>query len=103
MGQPLMPVPGLTARMVLALAANSFTKAGLNMALWDALGRTLGLRVTELLGGPLRTEIPVKMSLCGDGDRLAGALPPIDGRFARPPDGPGLGTEPGPEVIARFS
>ena len=42
------------------------------MACWDALGRTLGLRVTELLGGPLRTAIPVKMSLSGDGDRLAG-------------------------------
>src|SRR5438270_515179 len=27
---------------------------------------------------------------------------PIDGRVARLPDGPGLGVEPGPEVIARF-
>src|SRR6478735_2962518 len=73
-GQPLLPVSGLTARMDLALAANPFTKAGLNMACWDALGRTLNLRVTELLGGPLRTEIPAKTSLSGDGDRLAGAL-----------------------------
>ena len=73
-GQPLMPVPALTARMDLALATNPFTKAGVNMALWDALGRTLNLRVTELLGGPLRTSIPVKMSLSGDGDRLAGTL-----------------------------
>lgn len=73
-GQPLLPVPALTTRMDLALASNPFTKAGVNMALWDALARTLGLRVTELLGGPLRTEIPVKMSLSGDGDRLAGAL-----------------------------
>jgi L-alanine-DL-glutamate epimerase-like enolase superfamily enzyme len=82
-GQPLLPVPGLTARMDLALASNPFTKAGLNMACWDALGRTLNLRVTELLGGPLRTAIPVKMSLSGDGDRLAGALERIRERGFR--------------------
>jgi L-alanine-DL-glutamate epimerase-like enolase superfamily enzyme len=73
-GQPLLGVPALTARMDLVLAANSFTKAGLNMACWDALGRTLGLRVTELLGGPNRGAIPVKLSLSGDGDRLAETL-----------------------------
>lgn len=28
---------------------------------------------------------------------------PIDGRVATPPTGPGLGVEPGPEVIARFA
>jgi L-alanine-DL-glutamate epimerase-like enolase superfamily enzyme len=82
-GQPLLPVPALTARMDLALASNPFTKAGLNMACWDALGRTLNLRVTELLGGPLRTQIPVKMSLSGDGDRLAGALERIRERGFR--------------------
>src|SRR3982074_3477810 len=42
-GQPLLPVSALTARMDLVLASNPFTKAGLNMALWDALGRTMGL------------------------------------------------------------
>jgi L-alanine-DL-glutamate epimerase-like enolase superfamily enzyme len=82
-GQPLLPVPALTARMDLALASNPFTKAGLNMACWDALGRSLNLRVTELLGGPLRTAIPVKMSLSGDGDRLAGALERIRERGFR--------------------
>ena len=73
-GQPLLGVPAISARMDRTLAANPFTKAGLNMACWDALGRTLGLRVTELLGGPMRTAIPVKMSLSGDGDRLAETL-----------------------------
>ena len=82
-GQPLLPVSALTSRMDLVLASNPFTKAGLNMALWDALGRTLGLRVVELLGGPLRTEIPVKMSLSGDGERLAGALERIRERGFR--------------------
>lgn len=70
-GRPIAPVAGLTAAMDRALAGNPFTKAALNMALWDALGRSLGLRVAQLLGGPHRTEIPVKISLSGDGDRLA--------------------------------
>ena len=34
--------PAWPRRMDLALAGNPFTKAGLEMALWDALGRTLG-------------------------------------------------------------
>ena len=31
--------------------ANPVAKAAVDMAIWDALGRTLGLQVTELLGG----------------------------------------------------
>ena len=73
-GQPLAPVAGLSARMDLALASNPFTKAGVNAALWDALGRTLGVRVIDLLGGPHRTEVPTKLSLSGDGDRLRDSL-----------------------------
>ena len=73
-GQPLAPVAVLTGRMDQALAANPFTKAGVNTALWDALGRTLGVRVVDLLGGPFRTEIPTKLSLSGDGDSLADGL-----------------------------
>ena len=53
------------------LAGNPFTKAGVDTALWDALGRTVGLPVTLLLGGPFRDEVPVKISLSGDGDELA--------------------------------
>jgi L-alanine-DL-glutamate epimerase-like enolase superfamily enzyme len=73
-GQPLAPVAGLSARMDLALANDPFTKAGVNAALWDALGRTLGVRVVDLLGGPHRTEVPTKLSLSGDGDRLRDSL-----------------------------
>lgn len=73
-GQPLTPIAGLTRRMDVALAGNPFTKAGVNVALWDALGRTLGLRVVDLLGGPFRTEVPTKLSLSGDGDHLREGL-----------------------------
>jgi L-alanine-DL-glutamate epimerase-like enolase superfamily enzyme len=70
LGQPVSPVAALSARMDLALSGNPFTKAALNTALWDALGRSLGLPVAMLLGGAHRTEIPVKISLSGDDDRL---------------------------------
>jgi muconate cycloisomerase len=78
-GLPLHPVAALASRMDLALAGNPFTKAGLECALWDALGKTWDLRVVDLLGGPYRTEVPTKMSLSGDGDRLVGAYEAITG------------------------
>lgn len=65
-GRPLAPVAALSARLDRALAANPFTKAGVNMALWDALGRSTGLPVTVLLGGPFREAVPTKLSLSGD-------------------------------------
>lgn len=76
-GQPLHPVSAIAARMDLALAGNPFTKAGLESALWDTLGRTWNLRVVDLLGGPHRTEVPTKMSLSGDGDRLVTVIEAI--------------------------
>lgn len=69
-GRPLAPVAELTALMDRLIAANSFAKAGLNMALWDALGVSLGLPVAMLLGGPRRDRVPVKISLSGDDDDL---------------------------------
>jgi L-alanine-DL-glutamate epimerase-like enolase superfamily enzyme len=73
-GQPLEPIAALSTRIDKALAGNPFTKAGVNMALWDALGRALGLPVTTLLGGPFRTSVPTKISLSRDGDDLADCL-----------------------------
>ncbi|MER7002883.1 enolase C-terminal domain-like protein [Dactylosporangium sp. NPDC000555] len=69
-GQPIAPVADLERRMDRALAGSPFTKAGLSTALWDAYARTLDVPLAVALGGPLRTEIPVKCSLSGDGDRL---------------------------------
>lgn len=71
LGQPLVPVAALEARMDRVLAGNPFTKAGLSIALWDAYARTLDVPLALALGGPLRTTIPVKCSLSGNGDRLA--------------------------------
>ena len=69
-GRPLTGIPALVAGLDRVLAGNPFTKAGVSMALWDALGRLTGLRVAELLGGPFRESVPVKMSLSGNGDAL---------------------------------
>jgi L-alanine-DL-glutamate epimerase-like enolase superfamily enzyme len=69
-GRPLEPVAAHSRELDRVVRGNPFTKAGLETALWDALGRTQGKRVAELLGGPFRDEVPVKISLSGDGDDL---------------------------------
>lgn len=69
-GRPLVSVPETTRLVDQTFAGNPFTKAGINMALWDLVGRASGRRVVELLGGPYRELVPVKMSLSGDSDAL---------------------------------
>jgi L-alanine-DL-glutamate epimerase-like enolase superfamily enzyme len=69
-GKPLAPIEAHATEFDRVLRGNWFTKAGISTALWDALGRTRGVTVAELLGGPFRREVPVKISLSGDGDDL---------------------------------
>jgi L-alanine-DL-glutamate epimerase-like enolase superfamily enzyme len=73
-GQPLVPVVALETRMDRVLAGNPFTKAGLSIALWDAYAKTLDVPLAVALGGPVRTEIPIKCSLSGNGERLRTGL-----------------------------
>ncbi len=62
----------LTIRIGRSLAGNSFTKAAIEMALWDLLGKAAGLPVYRLLGGPVRDSIPIKWSISGvEPDRAA--------------------------------
>jgi L-alanine-DL-glutamate epimerase-like enolase superfamily enzyme len=70
LGRPLAPVGGLEHRMDRALAANPFTRSGVSIALWDCWARWLGLPLATVLGGPYRTEVPIKLSLSGDGEVL---------------------------------
>ncbi len=51
------------AQMDGAAQRNNAAKAALETALWDALGRTLGLPVTALLGGAVRDRVPVLWTL----------------------------------------
>jgi muconate cycloisomerase len=69
-GQSLVPVSALEDGMDRVLAGNPFTKAGIATALWDAYARTLEVPLAVALGGQLRSEIAVKCSLSGNGDRL---------------------------------
>ena len=70
LGRPLAAVEAHGKELDRVVRGNAFTKAGVNTALWDALGRTVGRPVCELLGGPFRREVPVKISLSGDGAEL---------------------------------
>jgi L-alanine-DL-glutamate epimerase-like enolase superfamily enzyme len=66
-------IESLTVRMRSALAGHPFTKAALEMALWDILGKVAGLPVYRLLGGPVRAFVPIKWSISGvDPARAAG-------------------------------
>jgi muconate cycloisomerase len=57
---------GITAirkEMDFLIKLNPFTKAAVEMALWDILGKALGVPVYRLLGGKLRDVIPTKMMI----------------------------------------
>jgi len=43
----------------------SFAIAGIDIALWDLKGRTLGVRVLDLLGGPVHERMPAVASIHG--------------------------------------
>jgi muconate cycloisomerase len=46
-----------------AVRGRPFLRAGIEMACLDALGKTLGVPVTTLLGGALRDDVPTKIVL----------------------------------------
>ncbi len=63
-------VPAVMARIHKAIRDNRFAKCAVETALYDALGRRLGLPVSELLGGRQRDSLPVAWTLAsGDTGR----------------------------------
>jgi L-alanine-DL-glutamate epimerase-like enolase superfamily enzyme len=64
-GQNPLEVETLTQKFRLAFAANFFTKAAVEMALWDIAGKAAGKPVYELLGGKAREFVPTKWSVSG--------------------------------------
>src|SRR5689334_14191091 len=55
----------LTKKFAFPVAGNHFTKAGVEMALWDLLGKSLNKPVYELLGGKVRDFVRLKWSVSG--------------------------------------
>ncbi len=70
-GKSLTDFSTLLTSIELAVDGNYFTKAGVEMALWDALGKCDDKPVHALLGGKKRDDIHVKISISGDGQQLA--------------------------------
>ena len=65
LGQDPTQVEHLTAKCRKRLAGNPFTKAGVEMALWDILGKAAGLPLYRLWGGAVREFVPTKFSISG--------------------------------------
>lgn len=64
----------LTPRFRQAFAANPFTKAAVEMALWDIAGKAAGKPVYDLLGGQVREFVPTKWSVTGVEPTRAAAI-----------------------------
>ena len=64
-GENPTEVERLTIKLRTGVASNPFTKSALEMALWDILGKSAGMPVYRLLGGPVREFVPTKFSVSG--------------------------------------
>jgi muconate cycloisomerase len=64
-GESPVDVARLTQKFRLAFAGNYFTKAAVEMALWDIAGKAAGKPIYELLGGQVREFVPTKWSVSG--------------------------------------
>jgi len=63
LGQDPRDVERLTRTMTQAIEGHHFTKAAVEMALWDLLGKALGVPVYSLLGGLARPGVRTKFSV----------------------------------------
>jgi L-alanine-DL-glutamate epimerase-like enolase superfamily enzyme len=72
-GQDPRDIERLSAVMRSALTGHAFTKAALEMAFWDILGKSAGEPLYRLLGGAVREFVPTKWSISGvEADHAAG-------------------------------
>jgi L-alanine-DL-glutamate epimerase-like enolase superfamily enzyme len=73
-GEDPRDIERLTVKMRRTVAGHPFTKSGIEIALWDILGKAAGLPVYRLLGGAVRERVPIKMSVSGAEPRRAAEL-----------------------------
>jgi muconate cycloisomerase len=64
-GQNPAQIEEITRSVFPLVAGNSFTKAAVEMALWDLAGKAVGKPVYELLGGKVRQSVTTKWSVSG--------------------------------------
>jgi L-alanine-DL-glutamate epimerase-like enolase superfamily enzyme len=64
-GEDPRDITRLRARMDKVLRFNPFTKAAIEMSLWDIAGKAAGLPVYQLLGGKVRDEMPIRLVIGG--------------------------------------
>ncbi len=60
-GEDPTRVTALRHKIDRTIKLNPFTKAAVEMALWDLAGKAAGVPVYQLLGGKVRDEVPIKM------------------------------------------
>src|SRR5438270_2856938 len=60
-GEDPRRITALRQKMERCLKENPFTKAAVEMALWDLAGKAAGVPVYQLLGGKLHDMMPIKM------------------------------------------
>ncbi|WP_018262283.1 muconate/chloromuconate family cycloisomerase [Methylobacterium sp. WSM2598] len=85
LGHPADRFVAAGERLDAAAKRNNAAKAAIETALFDAVGRTLGLPVAALLGGAVRASLPVLWTLAsGDPDQeIAEAEAKLDARLHR--------------------
>lgn len=64
----------LTALMDASIVGHYFTKAAVEMALWDVLGKTHGVPLYRLLGGPVRSGVKTKFSVAAAEPQVAAGI-----------------------------
>jgi muconate cycloisomerase len=62
-GAPVKEIRALTHRMDKALVGHGEAKLAIETAMFDILGKSCGLSVADLLGGRVRSEIPLSFSI----------------------------------------
>jgi len=62
-GADVADMAGVALRLETALRGSPEAKSALDVACWDALGRTLGVPVHTLLGGALHTDLPLYVAV----------------------------------------
>src|SRR3954469_4666807 len=65
LGEDPTQIEQLTKKFRLAFATNYFTKAAVEMALWDIAGKAAAKPLYQLLGGKSREFVPTKWSVSG--------------------------------------